>query len=447
MSPRVDELPYEEVVTAPPAAGRPPPCSLAEVHTAFRKHLGRSYDLGALDAVLATAAAARLPGDPCWLLLVGGPGAAKTETVVALSEAGALITSSIASEGALLSGTARAEKAKDATGGLLRRLGARGLLVIKDVTSILAMNTDTRAGLLAAFREIHDGRWERNVGTDGGRSLLWEGRVVVIGAVTTAWDKARDVISTMGDRFVLVRLDSYVGRLEASQRARRNVGEEVAMRAELARVVAGLLSTVPPDHTLVLRADEERRLTEAANLVTLARTGVDYDFRGDVIDAHAPEMPTRFVKQLYQLMRGATALGMPRGAALRLALRCARDSMPPLRLALLDDVAAYPDAATLDVRTRLNKPRTTVDRQLQALQLLRVLTCREEETEYRGKPITVCHYSLAPGIDPATLIVRKNRRSASGSNKGGEARNGNTPPDLSGHYPDWVTAAEGDPEP
>ena len=265
------------------------------------------------------------------------------------------------------------------------------------------MNTDTRAGLLAAFREIHDGRWERNVGTDGGRSLLWEGRVVVIGAVTTAWDKARDVISTMGDRFVLVRLDSYVGRLEATQRARRNVGEEVAMRAELARVVAGLLSTVPPDHTLALRADEERRLTEAANLVTLARTGVDYDFRGDVIDAHAPEMPTRFVKQLFQLMRGATALGMPRGAALRLAHRCARDSMPPLRLALLDDVAAHPDASTRDVRTRLNKPRTTVDRQLQALHFLGVLICREEVEWVRGEQRFKRFYSLADTIRPDVL--------------------------------------------
>ena len=68
MSPRVDELPYEEVVTAPPAAGTPPPCTRAEVHAAFRKHLGRSYDLGALDAVLAAAAARAsqaTPVGPC----------------------------------------------------------------------------------------------------------------------------------------------------------------------------------------------------------------------------------------------------------------------------------------------------------------------------------------------------------------------------------------------
>ena len=37
----------------------------------------------------------------------------------------------------------------------------------------------------------------------------------------------------------------------------------------------------------------------------------------------------------------AVAIGINRGEAVRLALRCARDSMPPLRLAILDDIAAH----------------------------------------------------------------------------------------------------------
>ena len=88
--------------------------------------------------------------------------------------------------------------------------------------------------------------------------------------------------------------------------------------------------------------EETDRLLAAADLVTLARTGVEYDYRGDVIDAHAPEMPTRFAKQLTQIVRGAVAVGMNRADALRLAIRCARDSMPPLRLAIIDDLAAHP---------------------------------------------------------------------------------------------------------
>jgi hypothetical protein len=34
----------------------------------------------------------------------------------------------------------------------------------------------------------------------------------------------------------------------------------------------------------------------AADLVALARNGVEFDYRCGVIDAHAPEMPTRFAK-------------------------------------------------------------------------------------------------------------------------------------------------------
>ena len=142
----------------------------------FRRWLGKEYDLDALDATLATAAAERLGGDPLWLLLVSGSGNAKTETVQALKGAGAYVVSTIASDGALLSGTPKQQRAKNATGGLLCQIGDRGLLVIKDVTSILSMDRNTRQAVLAAIREIHDGHWVRYLGTDGGKTLEWSGR-------------------------------------------------------------------------------------------------------------------------------------------------------------------------------------------------------------------------------------------------------------------------------
>lgn len=57
-----------------------------------------------------------------WALVFGPP-------VQCLQAAGALATSTITSDAALLSGTSRKEVAKDATGGLLRRIGDRGVLV------------------------------------------------------------------------------------------------------------------------------------------------------------------------------------------------------------------------------------------------------------------------------------------------------------------------------
>lgn len=377
--------------------------ALTAVEHTFSRWFGKEYSLDAIRIVLATAAAELLDGDPLWTLIVSGSGNAKTETVQALAGAGALVTSTITSEGALLSGSPARERTKDTTGGLLRRLGSSGLLVVKDMTSVLAMDRTLRAGVLAALREIHDGRWERNIGTNGGRTLTWTGRVAIVGAVTTAWDRAHDVIASMGDRFVIFRMDSTEGRLAAGRQAVKNTGAEDTMRAELAEVVGRALAAVDATLALIPTDAERDRLLSAADIVTLARTGVEYDYRGDVIDAHAPEMPTRFAKQLTQIMRGASAIGLDRDVALRLAIRCARDSMSPLRLAILLDIAAFPDSLVRDVRRRLDKPRATVDRQLQALHILGVLACDEEEGQHRGHDVTRWRYSLAEGIDPTAL--------------------------------------------
>lgn len=408
----VDDTPPRPDTAAPatPPARRPDAARqegtaadrLSATHATFRRWLGDDYDLDALDVVLATAAVERLDGDPLWTLLLSGSGNAKTETVSALTGAGARITSTIASQGALLSATSRKERAEDATGGLLRTVEPRGLLVVKDVTSILSMNRDMRAEVLGALREVYDGRWSRNVGTDGGRTLEWSGRVAVVGAVTTVWDRAHDVIASMGDRFVIVRMDSATGRQAAGRQAIGNTGREKEMRDDLAAAVGSVIDGMDPTPADVSE-EETGALLAAADVVTLSRTGVDYDYRGDVIDAHAPEMPTRFAKQLAQVVRGATAVGIDRSRALRLAIRVARDSMPPLRLAILDDVAAHPWAPTRDVRKRLGKPRATVDRQLQALHMLGVLKCDEEETEHFGRPATVWRYTLADGISPTAL--------------------------------------------
>jgi hypothetical protein len=147
------------------------------------------------------------------------------------------------------------------------------------------------------------------------------------------------------------------------------------------------------------------RIVRAADIVTLARTGVEIDYRGDIIDAHAPEMPTRFAKQLTQIMRGALAIGMTRLRALALAIHCARNSMPPLRLAILEDIAANPGSRIIDVRRRLQRPRATADRALQALHVLGLLVCEEEEEQREDGPRYIRHYRLAQSISLDALSV------------------------------------------
>ena len=402
-----------------PADKDPPPSypqrTLADVHGIFKKWFGAEYDLDAATAAIAAAASERLPGDPLWLLIVAGPGGAKTETVQALAGAGAYVTSTIASEGALLSASPRKQRTKSATGGLLRKIGDHGTLVIKDFTSILSADRNTRSSVLAAIREIYDGRWERNVGTDGGQTLTWTGRIVIVAAVTTAWDAAHAVVATMGDRFALLRLRTSAGRREAGRGAIRNTGDEAGMRQELAAAVGGLVEHM--DTTVYQLSDDEiDQVVKAADLVTLARSAVERDYRGDIEFAHDPEAPTRFAKQLVQLLRGAVSIGMKPDEAMRLVRRCACDSIPPLRRDILLDLADNPGSRATDVRKRISKPRNTVRRGLECLHMLGALAC--DETEETGRDDKDPHrVALPPGgwVRPGDAAKRDRPANRSGN--------------------------------
>src|SRR5262245_13689406 len=161
----------------------------------------------------------------------------------------------------------RKQKAKGATGGLLRKLGDRGILVIKDVTSILSADRHTRGPVLAAIREIYDGRWERNVGSDGGQTLTWTGRLVIVGAVTTAWETACSVLADMGVRLVIIRAASSRGRVKSSSKAIRNTGSETDMRKELAHTAGTLINHASKDE-YVPTDTQVTQLIKAADIVT-----------------------------------------------------------------------------------------------------------------------------------------------------------------------------------
>jgi hypothetical protein len=381
---------------------------LDQAHEVFRRWLGQSYDLIALDAVLAVAAVEQLDGDPVWLMIVSGSGNTKTETINALAGVGAIIISTITGEAGLLSATPKKDRSKDATGGLLREVGQRGLLGMKDFTSVLAMNTDRRGEILAAFREIYDGHWDRRVGADGGHPLSWDGRLVVIGACTSAYDRAHAVIASMGPRFAVIRTDSETStvRRDGGRQAIRNTRNrsEALMRADLAESVKGILGDINPE-LAAIDDEEEEALLCAADLVTLARTGVERDKRGEVVDADSPEMPTRFAKMLTQIVRGALSIGADHDHAMRIAIRVAADSVPPLRLRILGELLTHAGSTTSDVRKRVDKPRTTVDRTLQELHLLGLLTQQEGDAVYDtfGKDRRPWVYALAEEIDREAL--------------------------------------------
>jgi hypothetical protein len=151
---------------------------------------------------------------------------------------------------------------------------------------------------------------------------------------------------------------------------------------------------------------EIEQLVKAADIVTMARTAVERE--GDVIFAHAPEMPTRFAEQLTQIIRGGVAIGMSRERAMQLAIRCARDSIPPLRLEIILDVAINPHTTVGDVRRRTSMPWHTIKRELEGLYMLGILKC-DEATDEDHDDRRKWFYSLNPSFDYKTLAAMAGR--------------------------------------
>ena len=97
------------------------------------------------------------------------------------------------------------------------------MLLLKDFTSIIDMHRESRAEVLAALREVYDGRWDCSVGAEGGRTLTWTGHLGLVAGCTTAIDSAHSVMSVMGTRFMLIRLQ---GDQDIAGSAFDHAGEE-----------------------------------------------------------------------------------------------------------------------------------------------------------------------------------------------------------------------------
>ncbi len=366
----------EDVVVDAP---RPPvtpvtpitPCALDDTIAVFRRWLSLD-DPSAVYAVAATLVANRAPGDPVWLLLVCAPSTGKTEILSAATRLPWVLSAAKVTEASLLSGSSRRDRKKDSTGGLLRQIGEFGVLLCKDFTSVLAQNHDARGEAMAALREVYDGSWDRPVGTDGGKVLSWRGKCGLIGGVTPALDQYGQVLTSLGDRFVLLRMpDVDVDEFGAA--ALRHGEQEHQMRHELREALAGLV-----DHAEVSRVnrtlthDEQQGLIRLAAYAARSRTAVVRDgYRQDVLYLPQVEGPGRLVKAFARLLGGLEAIGCAPQVAWNTVTRVALDCAPALRTKVIRALLAHmAPARTSDIAAATACVTKTASRYLEDLSIL-----------------------------------------------------------------------------
>ena len=359
-----------------PARDEPPaqPCTLDEAETVIRRWL-RLTDMHPVRALLAVAVASALPGDPVWLLLVAAASSAKTELLSALRGHEWAHPAGVITEAGLLSGTSDKERAADATGGLLRQVGKRGVLICKDFGSLLSMQRDTRAATLAALREVYDGSWDRPVGSDGGKVLHWHGHCVLLGGVTPTIDRHHAVIGVLGDRYLMARFSESDDPEADAMKALTHAEHETVMRAEIKAAVHGVIAAALArrDAPCPRSDDDSARLARLAVFAARARTAIDRDgYTGELLTLPAVEGPGRLVKQLARLHAALTLIGDPdpMGTTAKVALDC----VPAVRARLLAALLTHPDMSTRDIATGLGMSTKTAGRHLEDLALLKLAT-------------------------------------------------------------------------
>jgi Bifunctional DNA primase/polymerase, N-terminal len=339
------------------------PCPLPEVVATFKRWLYLPDPRG-LYAVLGTIAANLLDGDPVWLVLVAAPSSGKSELLTPTNGLPYIHPAATLTEAALLSGTPKRERASGARGGLLRALGDFGILMCKDFGSVLSMDRTERAKVLGALREVYDGSWTRHLGSEGGKTLHWEGKAGLLAGATPALDRHRAVMSAMGERFLIFRLET----LDAAEQARFSLkrARGGSPREQLSDAVAGLFAGELAAPRTLQNADTER-LIGLAVLVAKARSAVDRDpYSHEIELIPDSEAPPRLALQLRGLLDGLDAIGVNRETAWTIIAKTALDSIPALRRATLTALAAD-EMNTTQVAEQICHPTVTARRTLEDL--------------------------------------------------------------------------------
>lgn len=346
--------------------------TIDELLAVFGEHLYLP-DPAPVEVVIGAMVANLLPGDPVWLLLVGPPASGKTEVLSSLCQVPDVYEVSTFTEAGLLSGSSA--RSEGSTGGLLAEMGSFGHVICKDFTSILSQSSDTRTSLLAALREVYDGKWVRRLGTGGGKSYGWSGKAGFLGGVTETIDRHSAVIGAMGERFVLYRMPelSDESRLDQGRAAMANAGRQGAVRQDLAEAMRQFFSDLPiPKEPPLLSAEEGERLILLSDLATRCRSAVERDGRDREIElVPQPEAIGRMQAVFTQIVRGMKVAGIADDEIERLTLALALDSFPKVRRNVIEFLAGQTGVVKFtaaELGDRVGLPTGTVNRALYELQ-------------------------------------------------------------------------------
>lgn len=329
-----------------------------------------------IDAILAITLATKLPGDPIWLMIVGSPSTGKTELVNILTTIDFVYMVSTLTENTFLS-SMKSSNGKE--NSLLHRIGPKGMILMKDYTTVVSMRAEKKEQILAQMREIFDGQLKKESGN--GVTQEWRGKINWIGCVTDVIYSVGGESAAMGRRSMVYELPTLSDEMRldmgrAATKIRNKIG---SIRDELQEATVEFIKhkidTMPQE--LPRLSDEmEEDLLQISAFVTKVRTGVERDFRGTLQLVYETEGVTRFNSQIAKTIEtmlyisGKTEVD---DEYKRFAFKIGIDSIPKQRRIALMILTEYAAVTAKGVAMKSGMPTETMRMALEELAALRVI--------------------------------------------------------------------------
>lgn len=359
---------------------------------ALKEHLEHWYfqpDLQSLLITLAVGVSHFVPdADPVWLFVMGPSGGGKsTINIRAASALPQTHAVSDLSENSILSGYHANAKKKTATIGLLVDVGASGIVLMKDFTTLLSKRDDERKKIIAALREIHDGHFDRTLGNVG--KISWDGKVTIIAATTQSLEGCWAVLRDMGERFIQVRTLRTDG-VAVAQTAIKQIGHEKAIAAKTVKLAKQFIDYESLRFNGNSFKWDERfnQIKYLAEYVAHCRAPTHHpNNKIEAVKVGETEAPSRLMKAFGQIAH-AYALMFRREVGeeeLTAVRRVALDSVQTSRARILSLIPDYVDISRPDVVRLTGLANSSVGwiaAELEALKIIRVNSSPEDRYSF-----------------------------------------------------------------
>jgi hypothetical protein len=263
-------------------------------------------DTSIIDISIASIIANRLSiGNPIWLVIIGPSSGGKSQILrpLSLTDPKFLHRIDDLTENTFLSGTNLGKGKGEPS--LLLRIGAKGMLVISDLTVLFSKNSEAKATILSQFRMLYDGEMTKFSGTSA-KPITWKGRLGVIAGSTPSIYHNFEEVADMGERFVFYRMKDY----NAEKATRISMARKLYDK-DLDDKLSGLYNEYIKDvlvnnkSELVLSEEAQERILSIASLAEKIRTTTHTTWKGDVIDRiPVPAYPMRTALQLSAIAKG-----------------------------------------------------------------------------------------------------------------------------------------------